>query len=84
MNLIVPHAGPDAALATQSPELAIQLWDFVMRNRMQQPVAKTQYVECRVLVPGQSVLRIIYETPTDDWSAEAPKREAILGGLTVP
>jgi hypothetical protein len=49
-----------------------------------QPVGFATYLDCRVLIPGQAVLKIVQHVPVDAFNEQAPAREALLAGLVLP
>lgn len=84
VTLVLPHTGADAALTTRTPERAIEVWDVTIVGEQGQLVPLTVYADCRVLVPGQSILLTTHEAPAATYASQAPLREEVYRGLTLP
>ena len=84
VTLVLPHTGADAALTTRTPERAIEVWDVTIVDEQGQLVPLTVYADCRVLVPGQSILLTTHEAPVATYASQAPLREEVYWGLTLP
>lgn len=82
--LIVPHEGPEAGLATRSPELTIELWDMVLLNGDNEHWPITYYNECRSLGPGQGVLLLAHEARQEIYAEQAVERDRLFGGVVMP
>jgi hypothetical protein len=48
------------------------------------PLRATEYVECRTIVPGQSVLEITWQTLVASFNEDFPRVEALFATLEVP
>lgn len=74
----LPETDPDAVATLFSFTLATQ-----DQNGDDIDIAIYEYVECRVLVDGEAVLRISAYTSPDVWEDELPALEDLLAGITI-
>ncbi len=82
--LIVPHEGPDAALATRGPQRTVEIWDMVILDTQNENLPLTYYNECRALGTGQGVLLLTHEAPRDVYLAQAVERDRLFSSLVMP
>lgn len=82
--LIVPHEGPQSALATRSPELTIELWDMVILDDQDENLPITYYNECRALGDGAGVLLLTHDAPRDSYAEQAVERDLLFSGVVMP
>lgn len=80
--LVGPHAGDEATVNT--PQEAIEVWDFSFIADNGQRYDNTFYARCLVLQQDQSALLITQESPQSIYPTEAARREVLLQGLTLP
>ena len=63
---------------------ASALFSFTLAPEGRTPTPYLAYVDCRVLVPGESVLAIVYTVPAEDYEAERDDLGAILRAIDLP
>lgn len=82
--LIVPHDGPESALATRSPQQTIELWETVILDDQNENLPLTYYNECRTLGTGEHVLLMTHEAPREVYPEQAVERDHLFSGIVLP
>jgi hypothetical protein len=63
---------------------AVAMFSFTLAPEGRTPTAYYAYVECRVVVPDQVVLAIVYTVPAVDYETERDALSAILEAIELP
>jgi hypothetical protein len=63
---------------------AVALFRYTLAPEGRTPTPHYAYVECRVVVPGEVVLAIVYTVPVEDYEAERAALEVILASIQLP
>ncbi|MDP9359508.1 MAG: hypothetical protein M3R02_30330, partial [Chloroflexota bacterium] len=67
----------------ESQDRAFAQYELTLTNDDGDRVRITNYVECRVLVPDEAVLAIVYIVATDEFEAQFPLVEDLLDAIEI-
>ncbi len=71
------------SIGAESQDRAFAQYELTLTNDDGDRVRITNYVECRVLVPDEAVLAIVYIVATDEFEAQFPLVEDLLDAIEI-